>query len=692
MDELDERGRRIVAEEEEMLARVQRRLAELSGRGGADGGTERLRELRDEAASARADDLPSLFAEMHALRAVSERRRQGPLPDARCPYFAHLRLREASGQTRDYLLGHATFLDAASGLRVIDWRHAPLSRIFYRYRERDAYEEELPGRHAEGTVEARRIVVIADGKLRAVHAPGLVLERDAESGSFRPRGPPELPVLGGGAGSAERGGLGVGVGREGRQARPDIAALLDPVQFEIVHGCGTGPLLVLGSAGSGKTTVALHRLAALSFADPAAFGPRRLRVCVPELGLARLARRLLEPLGLGGAEVSTFSAWVQAEVARLLPGLPRRRSDEAPQAVARLKRHLALLHALPGWLAAREGRSRDVERLRQELLTDRALLGRVVGAARGEIPAHAVEATVERTLAQARPSSEARYRHVDADRLAALDGRRLDEGTPDEVGGSLDVEDDALLLELLRLAGGNAVLRPVSHLVLDEAQELGPFELSALRQALGREPSVTIAGDDVQRMDTESGFSDWDELLAFLGVAGAPRRTLEVGYRCPAPVARVAQAVLGPLAKPGAASALHAGAPVGWQRFPSRAAATLFLQDALSDLAAREPAASVAVLTRKAEEAALWAHDLDHLGARRVQGGDFSFEPGIDVCEVAEAKGLEFDYVIVPDADAVSYPADDDARRTLHVAATRAMHQLWFCSAGTPSPLLPWGS
>jgi DNA helicase-2/ATP-dependent DNA helicase PcrA len=63
----------------------------------------------------------------------------------------------------------------------------------------------------------------------------------------------------------------------------------------------------------------------------------------------------------------------------------------------------------------------------------------------------------------------------------------------------------------------------------------------------------------------------------------------------------------------------------------------------------------------------------------------------LDVCEVVEAKGLEFDYVAVPDADAASYPAEDDSRRALHVAATRAMHQLWFCTAGTPSPVLPWG-
>ncbi len=689
-ESLGEAERTILAEEEALLQRVQGRLSELSGRGdGREAATERLRELRDEATGARLDDLPALLDQLHVLRSVGERRRLGPLPDRACPYFAHLRLREGE-EARDYLLGHTTFLDSATGLRIIDWRHAPLSQLFYRYRESDAFEEELPGRHAEGVVEVRRIVVIAEGQLRAVHAAGVVLERPPGAPGWIARGGGSLPALSGGARSAERGVLGLGVGRSGRLQAPDISALLDPVQFEIVHAHKAEPLLVLGSAGSGKTTVALHRLAALSFGNPERFGPKRLQVTVPEEGLARLARRLLEPLGLGNTDVATFGAWARREVVRLLPELPRRSLDDAPPAVAKLKRHRALIQALPAWLEARrEAKRVSVERLRQELLTDRQLLRRVVADSNGELSPHAVEETVRRTLRQADAPSEQAYRHVDADRLEALDGRKLDEGTPDEVGRTLDAEDDGLLLELWRRTRGASV-RKLAHLVLDEAQDLGPFELAALRQALGDQPSATIAGDDLQRLDPASGFAGWDDLLAQLGVAGAARRTLEVGYRCPAPIAAVAQAILGPLARPGGAAG-RAGAPVGWHRFPSGGAATLFVQDSLADLVVREPEASVAVLTRGASAAARWAQDLGHLAARHVRHGDFSFDPGIDVCEVAEAKGLEFDYVVVPDADAASYPAEDDSRRALHVAATRAMHQLWFCTAGTPSPVLPWG-
>ena len=63
--------------------------------------------------------------------------------------------------------------------------------------------------------------------------------------------------------------------------------------------------------------------------------------------------------------------------------------------------------------------------------------------------------------------------------------------------------------------------------------------------------------------------------------------------------------------------------------------------------------------------------------------------PGIDVTDVRQIKGLEFDYVVVLDPTRQNYPARDQARHLLHIAATRAAHQLWVFSTGNPSLLLP---
>ena len=74
--------------------------------------------------------------------------------------------------------------------------------------------------------------------------------------------------------------------------------------------------------------------------------------------------------------------------------------------------------------------------------------------------------------------------------------------------------------------------------------------------------------------------------------------------------------------------------------------------------------------------------DLHHLSP-----GKGSYEAGISVASVRMSKGLEFDAVIVADADARHYAQETD-RGILYVACTRAMHQLWLIHTGEKSPLL----
>ena len=68
---------------------------------------------------------------------------------------------------------------------------------------------------------------------------------------------------------------------------------------------------------------------------------------------------------------------------------------------------------------------------------------------------------------------------------------------------------------------------------------------------------------------------------------------------------------------------------------------------------------------------------------------DFSFRPGVEVTDIRQVKGLEFDYVILVDVTVSQYPVDDESRHLLHIGATRAAHQLWVVATGVPSPLLP---
>ncbi len=688
-DSLSLHARHIVEEEESLLACVQgvleakktnwsHREQELIGR---------LEELRELASKAFAYDLPALFQEMNLVRSLLEHPQQDNYANPCSPYFAHLRLTEEDVE-RDFCLGRSSFVDTGKGVRIVDWRYAPIARIFYRHREGDAFEEQLPGRFAEGVVTCRRVLVIHNRVLRKILTSEFILSKNDEERWVL--GQASSFGLGGGAKTAVRAGtLGVGRGHTNRDSQADVSALLDAQQFEALSTPGDRPLLVLGSAGSGKTTVALHRLASLAYENRERYPSSRIQVVVPEQGLARLSQRLLQPLGIGNVSVKTLEGWFRERVQSVFK-VNVKVCSSTPALVSNLKRHPALYDNI---LACSNQIKKNVPtrflQIRREIaewMTDRKFLNEIVDKAGGSLSRNAVEETVRHTMLQLAQTDERQYQGYDPQSLKTIDGRAMSEGTPQEYAGTVDSEDLPLFLFLKSLRDGE-VGRGLAHLVVDEAEDVSLFELDILGKVLGKDRSATLSGDDAQQ--TYSSFCGWQSSLKAMNASEAAVCRLQTTYRCPKPIARLAQEVLGPLAPQIPAVSGREGVPIGKFRFSEEAHATLFLVDSIRDLVEREPQASVAVIARSIETAKGF-HKLteDIQEVRLVMNGEFSFQPGVDVTDVASVKGLEFDYVIVPDASCKAYPEDDDSRRAMHVVVTRASHQLWLISVGTPSPLL----
>src|SRR5439155_333824 len=80
------------------------------------------------------------------------------------------------GAEHDILLGKTTCM--LPGLPIVDWRNAPISRVFYRYRQGEDYEEEIAGRERTGEVAARRTVAVRERLLKRVEAPEGIFEAD----------------------------------------------------------------------------------------------------------------------------------------------------------------------------------------------------------------------------------------------------------------------------------------------------------------------------------------------------------------------------------------------------------------------------------------------------------------------------------------------------------------------------------
>ena len=723
-----------------------------------------LIELRDALAEAKPEDQGPLLAEMHRVEALSRQRGKGEsLPvDRRSPYFAHLRLREGD-RRRDVLIGQRGFVERSGGAQIVDWRNAPVSRLFYRYDEGDCYEEQLGDRVVEGEVVARRTVSIVDAELRRVACARGTWARVGQSTDWKEVATQQIRLRVGLDGSVARTGhepAGAPVAKIDRRSParlglqadgtrrvdrllPAIAALIDPRQFDLISRPSSGLIVVQGTAGSGKTTIGLHRIAYLAFADPEHFRPKHMLVIMYQRALATYVSQVLPSLDVPGVAVRTYAAWAEAMRRITFPSLNSPAGESAPSTpplVMRAKSHGAMLKILADRQAQMAAWCRAEL---QAALHNRPELSEAIAiwdTARGPVDARVTAlarwvkgaplSVSGRTVLETVGSRiRARTRDVVGEWASLLTDRKelsggfarhapglfstaqLDSihrwcvererlrlaaaaGEDDEVW-ALDEEDNALLLRIHQLQRGplgNNQPIAYDHLMVDEVQDFAPVELAVLLDSTNPRRSITLAGDTNQSIVPEHGFSSWTQMLADLGIGHDRVEPLRVSYRSTREIVDCALAVLGVLGGDVPPVTPRRGSPVQAFGFASAGECNDFLSRALRDLVQHEPLASVALIARHPEQARLYFDALaaaEIPGLRLVADQDFPFRPGIDVTDVAQTKGLEFDIVILLEVTEGSYPATDPSRRMLHVAMTRAAHQLWITYTAPISPLVP---
>ena len=683
---------RILAEEQSLLDAVSTLLAEVPvvAPPSEAGTVKELMRLRDEVQAAKDEDKAAIlmqFEHTYALLEQLRAARDAPEVDPASPYFAHLRLSE-NGKERDLCLGKATRIER--GIRIVDWRNAPISRIFYSYEQGEEFEELFGERIMLGKVAARRTITIHNGELERIDAPEGTLLREGGAWALETR---PAPRLAGGQGAAstkfhaagEGGSRRMGTDSRGRTIRadkrlPDIAGLIDPEQFDLITRPDTGFLVIRGTAGSGKTTVALHRIAYLAYLDEQVNSTRTLFLVFSK-ALRDYVGRVLPALGVGRVKPMTFPEWARLQLRKHFPMLPKHRRDDTPEVVMRMKLHPVTMITLEEHVESVEAAG-NVE----QAVDDWASVITQLDVIKPRFDRLAPGAFTAGELARA--TTWCRDRHEEM--LSWMDGE--DGGV-----GELDPEDEPLLLRAFQLRvgplrhQGKRKLR-YRHIAIDEVQDFSPIEVRVLIDCLDHHESITLAGDTQQHVMSNAGFTSWAEFFDYLGVGGHSVDTLRVAYRSSRQVVEFALALLGELREDDTPPmVVREGPPVELFQFTEAGAAVGFLADTLKRLSRDEPLASVALVTPNAETSAIYHDGLRRSEVprlRRVVDEEFSFMPGVEIVEARWVKGLEFDYVIIVDATARAYPDTDGARRMLHVAATRAIHQLWITSVGTVSPII----
>jgi len=574
---------------------------------------------------------------------------------------------------RTYLLGPRTRVEG--GGAMLDWRTAPLAEVFFRYRPGEPYEIEAGDRTTGGRVVARWVIAHHG---EALIGDDRVISAEGVRALARPQPVAGPPI--------------------DRSALP----VLDPDQQAAVDLPAETSLVLDGEAGVGKTLVALFRIASLARRARAASRRFRAVVLVPTEGLRRLVRLLADRLEIAQLEISVIDDWLLERARAAFPGLPRRTSETAGAQVIALKRHPAVRVALDDFLGWKPPRGDDsdskIARSRMRLLHlfgDQVRLERIVRAAAGALPARAIAAAMAHTRIQFETTTEKAFAHVDADRLVALDGRRLDAGTRTHDAHTFDVEDVPVLFELVRRGALPRAQLPVyDHIVVDEAQLRSAMELAAIGDALAPHASITLAGDHRQATDETAWFTGWPAARAELGRSRWVETTLEVTYRSVPAISEFARSIASVAGgRPAVAVPIDVEPPADPAVWASRCAGALAQAAALcwhlDALITRDPWRQICVIARTAEHARRLTAELSRgVDPQLVLDGDFQFAPGVIVTTATAVSGLEFDAIVIPDLSPTFYPATPELARALYVAATRARDWLWILTPDAWSPLV----
>ena len=611
--------------------------------------------------------------------------------------------------------------------RIIDWRSA-IAKPYYDCRVGGFYMvDNGPGYvTVEGSVEAKAAVFADRSRLVGVR----ILDEDgthvlvARDDGFELAGAAKPP--------SSLAGL------------PSLAALLTPEQYQLITQSRTRPVIIQGRAGSGKTSVALHRVAWLTYAgdEPGAPPPlakERILVVMFNKALSMFVGASLRELGMEGVAVDTFHGWALQRIRAAFQGDVKPMGGAVVHghdvAVA-LKKRLGTLQALETFVA-RQDRA-IMTWLERSLAPYGAIdLAERFKELRGGVVTRLGTLTLEarEQANDARGRDEQRWNRIlevlrqGRDRVqkyredlvkflqdkallaghlpdvsaadlatlatyqAALQGR---DGSDRRPGPWVAFEDLALLLRLIQLKNGGFPVHGdpsrtmlYDHVVIDEAQDFGAVDLRVMMGAARDRRSVTIVGDVNQKLVPTADFIGWDALAQELGLDGGDVAQLEVAHRSTQPIMDVADAVSADKPTVGA----RPGKRPRYFREASDAAVTSRVLELIDEHVARDDAAHLCVVCAHRDDATALSERLKTLldGVSDVRLGhndSFVFARGVTVTNYRQVKGLEFDAVIVVEPSTANYPVDAVGRGALYTVCTRARDRLDLVGTGPVSALL----
>ena len=195
------------------------------------------------------------------------------------PYFARIDFREDEKLKAEnlYIGKMALIRDEDQELIIVDWR-APIANLYYEGRLGDA-SYQSPDGNINGSLLLKRQFSIEEGKLREIFDIDITTNDEFLQASL---------------------------GANADSRLKEIVSTIQEEQNRVIRADMWKPLIVQGAAGSGKTTIALHRIAYLIYTYEKTFKPDNFMIIAPTKFFLNYISDVLPELGVEKTKQTTF--------------------------------------------------------------------------------------------------------------------------------------------------------------------------------------------------------------------------------------------------------------------------------------------------------------------------------------------------------------------------------------------------
>lgn len=622
-------------------------------------------ELKGGAGQADSAIVQQELMRLHDLKQIQDHRLRDLYRMQYSPYFGRLDFRFAGESTAErFYIGIKPLMDQRTFYNyILDWR-APLSSLYYEAEQGPA-SYLSPAGEIKGELTKKKQIVISAGTLRMLYDADKALYDENLRGLLDHHAAPKMR---------------------------DIVATIQAEQNRLIRLDPDLSFLVLGVAGSGKTSVALHRLAYLLYRQPDLTAEGTL-IISPNEAFSDYIAELLPALADDELKAQSFADFAREIIAETDSRFAKFQFDEAPRAKREAAAEPSLLTQVEAFVQRFEKGNWEALDLQLPSLTISAeeldQLRQRVNKEPHFSQARLVAEELQRRYREELPGDEHElifrqirdvYQETDLEViyeqfLAATElppvlkarGERLDR---------VDLGLMALLAQLLYEPYRRAEIR---QMVVDECQDLSLLEHWLLKSAVAC--PVNLYGDLRQAVRFTLPAQYLEQMLALYHIRPEQLYALNRAYRSSYEITMYSRDFL---QDPSIEAFERHGQPVVEQSFRSPEEQALQLVQAIQSIF-EAGQRSVAILGSKEDVRALEAlakrleGPINELNSRLSRAEREEAPYRLDLLTADHAKGLEFDAVLI--ANRQNFDEQSRLGRTrLYVAMTRALHSLYVFS------------